>query len=270
MFQFARPKSFVFLFVVCALLILRVDTVLSGNFDTFDSRGGRIMYTAYNIWLWPAQSMNCLNYKGGKSFIPAGSEVRGVRVIDPASGDDSIDEMDGEGIRFYLPQARKTYFIEYQPRYHTFNSVYKFEKLMFSMVPLSERLVSFNELERQAIQQGVVVRGMSKEAVMTCYGRPDERYTRELEENEWVYHINRGTKLKIFFVHDPHTNRIQVSHIDEIFRGGRTNMLSYPESNLVNFSQPPPCCTALSRFTATKPELWARTTGWSATKITDT
>ncbi len=217
-------------------LIMNANTASSGNFDTFETRGGAVLYTAYNIWLWPAQSMNCVNYKGGRTFIPAGSEVRGVRVVDPASGDDSVDETDGEGIRFYLVNARKTYFIYYQPKYHTINSVHDFEKYMFTYTPLSERILAFNDLERRAIQQGVIVRGMSKKAVLACFGRPDERYTEELNENEWVYHVNRGTKLKIVFQHDPVNNRTQVSHIDELWRGGRTHMPSYPESNLVNFS----------------------------------
>jgi len=242
--QFKRSLFVVFF---CFFLILNTDTASSGNFDTFETRGGAVLYTAYNIWRWPAQSMNCLNYKGGRTFIPAGSEVRGVRVVDPASGDDSVDETDGEGIRFFLVKARRTYFIQYQPKYHTFNSVHDFKDYMFTSTPISERLLPFNELERQAIHQGVIVRGMRKEAVLVCYGRPDERFTEKLDENEWVYHVNRGTKLKIVFQHDLVNNRTQVSHIDELWRGGRAHLASYPESDLVNMtlqapvaSPPPP------------------------------
>lgn len=231
-------KRSLFVIFFCFSLILNADTASSGNFDDFETRGGGVMYTAYNIWLWPAQSMNCLNYKGGRTFIPAGSEVQGVRVVDPASGDDSVDEMDGEGIRFYLINERRTYFIQYHSRYHTFSNVNDFEERMFTSTPLSERLLAFSQLERQAIQQGVVVRGMSKEAVLACFGWPDERFTEKLEENEWVYHVNRSTKIKIVFHHDLVHNRTQVSHIDELGRGGRAHLASYPESNLVNLSPP--------------------------------
>ena len=78
-----------------------------------------------------------------------------------------------------------------------------------------------------------VVRGMSKAAVVASYGIPNQKNTRSLDENVWIYFVNRRTKLKIYFFYNDMTARDEVESIDLLRRRrGRTDLTGYPHPRI--------------------------------------
>ena len=53
--------------------------------------------------------------------------------------------------------------------------------------------------EIAAIKKGKIVMGMSKKAVLVCYGPPPEHATFRQEHNVWDYWTSKFIRMKIFF-----------------------------------------------------------------------
>ena len=142
------------------------------------------LYTAYNIW--KSSKMKCINFKEGDDILPAGTEVRNVRIIQQI-------------IAFTTVNDGKTYTVGFTQRWHPKKSPSDYEKMMFTTKNFEELTEGLSEIEIDAIKKGIMVNGMSKKAVFICYGPPPEHHTRHLEDRTWYYWKNRRDRFAVTF-----------------------------------------------------------------------
>jgi len=152
-------------------------------------------YTAYNIWKWKSFNMKCINYKGGRSFIPAGTEVSEPKVINYCINPTDCTKI----IRFKTATNNKIYKIFYTKKYHPGKTIKDYKKNMFTTKNFEELTAWLTKYEKNAIKTGVIQNGMSKEAVLICYGPPPEHATPNLNSNVWLYWKNKKRTEKILF-----------------------------------------------------------------------
>ena len=150
------------------------------------------LYTAYNIWkLRKLLLRRCINYKHGYDIIPAGTEVRKAKI-----GSD----IDGrETIKFFTAKDNREYNIYFVSNWHPGKTIEDYLGYMFTTKTFEELTTGMTETEIEAIKKGIVLNGMSKEAVLICYGYPPEHRTRSLESNIWVYWKNKFTSFDVCF-----------------------------------------------------------------------
>ncbi len=80
---------------------------------------------------------------------------------------------------------------------HTHNTIIEaFDKLFArSKVNLSQ----FSKLEREHINDGTVVKGMRKKAVLVAIGYPPQIETMNLESNRWTYWRSKFNRFIVHF-----------------------------------------------------------------------
>ena len=74
--------------------------------------------------------------------------------------------------------------------------------MMFTTKNFEELTEGLSEIEIDAIKKGILVNGMSKRAVFTCYGPPPEHHTRSLDAKTWYYWKNRRDRFAVTFDED--------------------------------------------------------------------
>ena len=147
------------------------------------------LYTAYNIWR--ASKMKCINFKQGSDIIPAGTEVRDVKV--------KQQEPFLPFLVFTTVADERSYKIGFTQRWHPKKSIKDYSKMMFTTQNFEALIAGLSDFEIDAIKKGVLVNGMSKRAVLVCYGPPPEHYTRDQGAKTWYYWSNRKDKFAIKF-----------------------------------------------------------------------
>ncbi|MBE9570732.1 MAG: hypothetical protein IMF11_08895 [Proteobacteria bacterium] len=163
-----------------------------------DSREEPALRTAYNIWKLKDYNMKCINYKYGRNFIPAGTSVRDVRIV-------TDEETLMEKIRFRTVDECRTYGIYFVPKWHPGKTIKDYKDYMFTPKPFDELTRGMSDAEIDAIKNGVLVKGMSKQALLVCYGPPPEHATASLDDSVWTYWKNKFGRIRIWFDED---NRI--------------------------------------------------------------
>ena len=153
-------------------------------------------YTAYNIWKWPSHHMKCINYKGSFQMIPAGTQVRKPKVV-KIKDDFTGNYM--KVIRFKTVNSGKVYKIFFTKRYHPGKTIHNYLRYMFTTKNFEELTAGLSDNEINAIKRGVILDGMSKEAVFICYGPPPENATPSLDSRTWTYWKNKKNKQRISF-----------------------------------------------------------------------
>ena len=153
------------------------------------------LYTAYNIWEWRSFSMRCINYKSGRSMIPAGTEVSEPKIINYCSSPYDCQKI----ISFKTANNNKKYKIFFTKKYHTGKTIKDYKKNMFTTKNFEELTAGLTKYEINAIKTGVIQNGMSKEAVLICYGPPPEHTTPNRNSNVWLYWRNKKTTERIVF-----------------------------------------------------------------------
>ena len=148
-------------------------------------------YTAYNIWRLRTYLMRCINYKYGNNFIPAGTKVNDVKIDEDASGQTRIS--------FVTVNDGRKYGIYFTRRWHPGHSIKDYKNYMFTTKTFDELTAGMTDREINAIKNGIIVDGMSKEAVLVAYGRPPEHKTSSLERNIWYYWLNKFRHLEVCF-----------------------------------------------------------------------
>ena len=149
------------------------------------------LYTAYNIW--KASKMKCINFKQGTDIIPAGTEVNDVRLWDQSRD---------SPLYFTTVKDGRKYTIGFTNRWHPKKSMEDYRDMMFTTKNFEALTEGLSEMEIDAIKKGVLVNGMSKRAVLICYGPPPEHYTPNQNASTWYYWANRKDKLEIKFDQD--------------------------------------------------------------------
>ncbi len=147
------------------------------------------LYTAYNIWR--ASKMKCINFKQGVDIIPAGTKVRDVKI----KKQDPFPPY----LVFTTVADGRTYKIGFTQRWHPKKSIKDYRQMMFSTQNFEALTEGLSDIEIDAIKKGILVNGMSKRAVLVCYGPPPEHYTPDQDAKTWYYWANRKDKIAIKF-----------------------------------------------------------------------
>ena len=152
-------------------------------------------YTAYNIWKWPSYHMKCINYKGSFQMIPAGTEVSEPKIV--KSEDNFGDYV--KVIRFKTVNNNKVFKIFFTTNYHPGKTIHDYLDYMFTTKKFEELTAGLSDNEISAIKSGAILNGMSKEAVLICYGPPPEHATHSIDSKIWTYWKNKKNKITIMF-----------------------------------------------------------------------
>ena len=152
-------------------------------------------YTAHNIWKWSGFNMRCINYKGGRSMIPAGTEILEPEITKYCPTPHDCTKI----IRFKTVSDKKKYKIFFTSNYHPGKTIKDYMKIMFTTKNFEELTAGLTQPEKTAIKTGIIQNGMSKKAVLISYGPPPEHATPNLNGNVWLYWMNKKRTEKILF-----------------------------------------------------------------------
>lgn len=132
-------------------------------------------------------------------MIPAGTEVNNFKLIE----DVPFDEMQQDEIIHYIEFTRsfdgKSFKVKFASRYHPGKNIADYFSAMFTDKPFDQLTAGLTEQEIYAIRRGVLIPGMSKEAVLIDYGPPPEHYTPDLASKIWHYWVHRNFRKDIYF-----------------------------------------------------------------------
>ena len=133
-------------------------------------------YLRVNLWDDPATRITTTNYHRG-TMLPAGTQVRITRVTP-------------REIAFTCKATGTQYTI--LPSRHVRESLQALQHRYFTeQDPLPTEIYQrFTQTEKDAIRDGKIFKGMSKEAVLMAYGYPPSHKTISLELNAWFYWID--------------------------------------------------------------------------------
>lgn len=169
------------------LAIMCIIAMLLGCAGHQKPKGPR--YTAYNIWNHRGV-LACINYKLGERIIPAGTQVKGVKIV----------KINRERlIVFRVAESNEKISVYFTSRWHPDHTIKSFAKKMFTKKPIEVRTRGLNSKEIQSIKKGIVTTGMSKQAVLISYGPPPEHRTPNLTKDRWIYWLNKHRMKTICF-----------------------------------------------------------------------
>jgi hypothetical protein len=169
--------------IVAVVTLMATTGILSSG-----AQDGQKLYTSYNIW--KASKMQVINFKEGHDIIPAGTEVKDTYAWPPNNS---------THLRFTTVEDNHTYTLGFVQRWHPRKDIKDYLDKMFTKKTFEDLTNGLTETEISAIKKGVLVNGMSKRAVLICYGIPPEHYTPNQNADKWYYWKNRGTKITLIF-----------------------------------------------------------------------
>ncbi len=105
--------------------------------------------------------------------------------------------------------------MRYQSKFHPKRKIKDYFNLMFTQKTFEELTEGMSETETDAIKKGVIVKGMSKKAVIVSAGLPSDHRTPDLEHYKWYYWKNRFKKQEICF--DSKETTVACSDLDILF-----------------------------------------------------
>ena len=150
------------------------------------------LYTAYNIWFEKPEKISSINYKRG-AIIPVGTHVRDVEII---------THRKRTAITFTTVKENRAFLIYWKQKLHPGKTVQHFKNNLFTTMQFEELSAGMTNKEIMAIKKGEPVKGMSKKALIACYGPPPEHGTFRQEHNVWIYWTSKFVRKKIFFGND--------------------------------------------------------------------
>ena len=150
--------------------------------------GDTDLYTAYNIWYEQPAKVWSTNYQKGR-LLPAGTAIKDVK-------------QSRKNIRFTDAETDVTYTIVFVPKHHPGKRIGDVYQRYVTDQNLEQLTEGFSRSEIDAIQSGTVVNGMSKEAVIVCYGYPPEIATPSTKLDGWQYWRHRFKSFTIEFDDD--------------------------------------------------------------------
>lgn len=225
-------RMLVFRYVALVVLVLCTLTSQMAYGDQHAAGGaeGNKMFTAYNIWTWPSHNMRCINYKGGRDRIPVGTPVKDVKITpNPPSIMTGYEEDFINSLEFVVAETGKKHVIHFIQSYHPGKTKKDYLEMMFTTKTIDELTDGSNPHVATAIKEGVLIEGMTKEEVFASYGPPSERHTSSMDNNIWIYFINRKSRLKVYFGLNERTQHQELMHMDLLSgRASRNGLKSYP------------------------------------------
>ena len=151
------------------------------------------MYTAYNLWWEKPEALWCINYKTG-NMIPAGTPVRNV--------DFSRAQARGaerRALSFETAADGRKYWVNIRGAFHPGKSIEDYRAMLFTEKTFEQLTAGFAAAEIDAIKEGIVIEGMSKQGVLVSYGYPPEHKTPALDSDRWLFWMNRFRSKAICF-----------------------------------------------------------------------
>jgi len=154
---------------------------------------GQKIYTAHNIWFEKPERIWSINYKKG-AIIPAGTQVRDIEII--------TTNRRHKAIIFTTVKEKKAFCIYWVRKYHPGKTIQQFKKKLFTTSNFTDLTSGMSKDEIAAIKKGEIVKGMSKKAVLACYGPPPEHATFSQDHNVWTYWTSKFIRMKMYFSDD--------------------------------------------------------------------
>ena len=145
-------------------------------------------YTKVNIWYEDPGKILSTNYHKG-AIIPFGAKVN---IVSQTKDKISFTTDDQAGITFSLINV---------PR-HSLEDTAALFKQYFTQDDPKAKNAEFNKFsaqEKDNIENGTLVEGMSKEAVIAAYGYPPKHKTPALTSNLWTYWDARYVRKLVTF-----------------------------------------------------------------------
>lgn len=187
--QIIKMFYFFFRILIITLLVISCGSKIKQN-------KGQVFYLAHNIWyetykVRPSSSSKrymtiaAINYKTGR-IISVGSSVKDITVFD-------------KKIEFFIPSLEIMMTVKINDAFDpSLNGNLLFERTITqeSFENLTEK---FTISEINAIKSGIVVNGMTKEAVIVSFGYPPEHQTPDMNLDNWYYWRNKWGKLVVEF-----------------------------------------------------------------------
>jgi hypothetical protein len=165
--------------------VLGLGLILAGGSTALAADGDAQLYTAYNIWWEQPGKVWSTNYQKGQ-LLPAGTAVRDAKQT-------------RKSIQFTDVKTDVTYTIVFVPKHHPGKSIGDIYQRYITDKSLDQLTEGFSQSEKDAIKAGSVVNGMSKEAVLVCYGYPPEIATPNTKLDHWQYWRHRFKSYAIDF-----------------------------------------------------------------------
>ncbi len=183
-----KVKIFACFVFACAFLI-PMFTCYAAK-EGADSPVNKTYYTAVNIWFEDATEILTTNYHKGQ-IIPVNT-----KVVITKYGNSGFSFTDEKGIEYSVLYVKKHSVL---PVKEIFDRYFSEQK-----VPLDR----FTGEERENIEAGTILEGMSREAMLASYGYPPAHQTPTLESNQWKYWGGRMISFFVYFNKDGKVSRI--------------------------------------------------------------
>ncbi|MCB1790230.1 MAG: hypothetical protein KDJ24_08025, partial [Gammaproteobacteria bacterium] len=172
---------------------------------TFAVQKGDVLYTAYNIWQLNARNMAFINYKFKTPFIPAGSRVRidEIESGETNSAGFTLIQQDSSQstpeVTFTVLDTGSTFTLKFNKKYQPATTFAQAMERTFVKEDFDALTAGLQAEEIAAIRKGMLVRGMSKRAVLICYGYPPSHHTASLDGSKWLYWASRNGRFAVTF-----------------------------------------------------------------------
>lgn len=161
---------------------------------------GRYYFLGHNLHAdLVYNKVSSVNYQLQGELIPWGTEVRITRV---------------EGRRLVFEDVAKNRRYSYEFHWKTKMTVPLADHLdrifLKSSEELKQQVEGLSEIDKDGIYEGRVKLGMSREGVLVAIGYPPEFANPEelMSDRDWLYWVNRHSKVVISFGRDGLVNRI--------------------------------------------------------------
>lgn len=142
-------------------------------------------YTTSNIWYEHPEKIYSTNYHAGK-IIPAGTEIE---VLSIKKGK----------VRFNIKAKETVFLYTYVKKHSSLSFDEEFSRIFSAENNFAEASKKFSGKEKKAVEEGKIVEGMSRKAVLAAYGYPPSHTTPDLEDDTWMYWIKRMTTRQVVF-----------------------------------------------------------------------
>jgi len=162
---------------------------------------GKTLYLQSNVWFENPMKISSVNYHRG-TILSAGTKVK-------------VQDISMGGIRFVTLKNGLEYRILFSVKHFPGMDAEDLAELYFGEGdPLDSSTYSgFTAAEKKAIDEGRIIKGMSKKAVLMSYGYPPKHRTRSTDLNTWSYWNNRLFRMEVRFGKD--------DRVAQIIGGGR-------------------------------------------------
>lgn len=160
-------------------------------------------YTTYNIWYGRRTNvLDALNYKHG-NILPVGTEVKvyrcGTRNKKRAGLTNDLLPLYHLDFQPINAVVKKDFRIFLNRATYPGVTIKQFTDRLLSTEKFNNSEKKYSELEINAIKQGIIVPGMSKDAVLVSFGYPSPVDTPDLGSNIWVYWEGFSKKFIVEF-----------------------------------------------------------------------